>query len=97
MTRIVFEPEAESDLARMKGELVEKAGTRIAEAFGVAISSRLTMIRRHPESSEKRLHDVRCVVVRRFRCLLFYVYRRDEVRVLAVLHSSQNPKGWPRS
>jgi plasmid stabilization system protein ParE len=56
----------------------------------------LEIVRNHPESFPVLYNNVRRAVVSKFPYAVFYVAERTRTAVLAVLHTSRDPRIWPR-
>lgn len=62
--------------------------------FVESVTTELEAIRSAPHRRPTILDDVRIAILKTFPYLVFYRIRTDQVRVLAVLHSSRDPQGW---
>lgn len=63
-------------------------------AFAAAIQTALNRIAGHPLSHRVVLADIRRAVVRRFPYCIYYRPHADRVEVIAVFHTSRDPRIW---
>jgi len=85
-------PEAEEDLAEAKATYHRKR-KGLGEEFVLCVEAALDHIRRLPEAATEVFPGVRRVVVRRFPFGVFFHVDADQIAVLAVYHSTRDPRG----
>lgn len=73
---------------------MQQAG--LGRRFLDEIEAYLERISQRPESYAVALRDARRALVRRFPYSIYYRVRTGEIRVLAVIHQSRNPRVWQR-
>lgn len=90
---LIVNPEAEADLAdarawydRQRAGLGDVLLERVEEVF--------TRLQRTPELYGKVFQDLRIARVRRFPYIVVYRIDADQITVVAVYHTSRNPRGW---
>lgn len=71
----------------------QKAG--LGEEFGVAINGTIAKILNHPYHYKKSYKNYHEVVVNRFPFLIVYAVKEQEMEIIiiAIFHTSRNPKG----
>ena len=68
----------------------------LGEEFLTAVRSTLTTIQHYPKIFSPSYGEVRRAIVSRFPYAVFYIVEPKRIVVLAVLHTSRDPKLWPR-
>ena len=89
-----FKPAAEYDVVTAADWYDEQRpglGAKFLASLDLAVAQ-ISMI---PESSPLIRSRVRRMALRRFPYLLFYLFERQEVVVLACMHASRDPNTWP--
>ena len=89
-------------LLRPQAELDLKDGYRWYEArreglgtdFTLRVNEILHRLERNPEMYPVVHGEIRRAIVRRFPYSIFYVVDVERVEVLAIVHSSRNPRAW---
>lgn len=66
----------------------------LGQAFVTSIQATIERVRRAPLQFPVADRDVRRALVRRFPYGVFYLAEEDRVVVIAVFHSSRNPREW---
>jgi plasmid stabilization system protein ParE len=64
--------------------------------FAQEVDSALSFIKEQPDLFAAIHRDVRRAIINRFPYSVYYVHRRDEVKVVAVMHSARHPRSWQR-
>lgn len=90
---LIITPEAEADLAEARAWYEGKRES-LGEEFLLCVEAGLEQIRRAPQAAAEVQPGVRRVVVRRFPYGIFYRVDPDRIAVLAVYHTSRDPRGW---
>lgn len=90
---LIVNPEAETDLADAyawyegrRAGLGDVLLARVEEVFEV--------IERTPELFGKAFQDLRMARIRRFPYVVVYRIDDDQVTVIAIYHTSRDPRGW---
>lgn len=89
----IISPEAEDDLAEAKkwyDDRRDGLGTEMIEKVEEALDT----IRRIPLVPRVVHRDLRRVLVRRFPYAVFYRVTDDQITIVAVYHTSRDPRGW---
>jgi toxin ParE1/3/4 len=89
-----LQPGAERHL-REAFEWYEAQRFGLGNEFNDEVQRFLQRVRNLPESCPMHRAPIRRGTTRRFPYLVFYVDEPDEVVVIAVLHTSRDPLGWP--
>jgi toxin ParE1/3/4 len=91
--RLVVKPEAEQDLAAAYA-WYEGQRSGLGEELLLCVEAAIESARRNPELFPVVRANVRRALTRRFPFGVFYVTEPDRIVVLAIYHSSRDPKGW---
>ena len=92
---LLIKPEAEDDLAEAY-RWYEERRTGLGDELLLCVEAAIEAARREPERAPVMSGDVRRTLIRRFPFGVFYLVELDRLVVLAVYHSSRDPKGWQR-
>lgn len=84
---------AETDLAEAKA-WYERQRPALGEQFIAAVQNALERIERLPESAPIVHSQTRRMRVRRFPYGIFYRVTSRHISILAVYHTSRDPRGW---
>jgi toxin ParE1/3/4 len=87
--------EAEAE-AFQAAEWYEKRSQGLGRAFLELIEQTLEDLTERPRQFPLVYRDVRRALLKRFPYGVFFRLRREEIRVLAVMHLSRNPRRWQR-
>lgn len=91
--RFLIKPRALSDI-REAYEWYEEQSAGLGGAFIRAVDASLQNISEYPESSPVVIEKVRRAILRRFPYGVFYLFEEDTITILALYHTSRDPKGW---
>lgn len=89
----IVTPDAEADLAEAKAWYdgrQDGLGTELIEAVDEAFA----LVQKLPLLSRPVYRDLRRVLVRRFPYAVIYRVADDRITVVAVYHTSRDPRGW---
>lgn len=92
---LVFQNSAKQDIKNIvKWYNSKKQG--LGKEFYSEVKTKVKQLITFPYSSSNRYSDVRIAVLKVFPYMLHYVvdFEKKKVVILAVLHTSQNPKIW---
>jgi toxin ParE1/3/4 len=92
---LIITPEAEADLAEAK-EWYDRQRTGLADEFRLVVEEAFDRIHRMPELHAEIYKGVRRSGIRRFSYSIFYRAAETQVVVLAVMHTSRDPRRWRR-
>jgi plasmid stabilization system protein ParE len=92
--RLVIYPAAENDIAAAAQWYEEQGSSKLSLEFRSALDQTFSSIKENPELYARAYRSLRRALLRRFPYGVFYVPRPERVVVLAVLHTSRNPKLW---
>jgi toxin ParE1/3/4 len=87
--------EAEAE-ALEAAEWYEKRSQGLGRAFLELVEQTLEDLAERPRQFPLVYRDVRRALLKRFPYGVFFRLRRDQIRVLAVIHLSRNPRRWQR-
>jgi addiction module RelE/StbE family toxin len=95
--KVRFTRTARRDLAQIHAYISQDSPT-IASRFVVQLIERARQLSDHPfEGRETDESDIRVVVARRLRYLIFYKIAADEIHITHIRHTSRRrPTGWGR-
>jgi len=91
--RIVVRPEAESDIAAA-AQWYEERRPGLSLEFRSALDRTLLSIENNPELYARVYRSLRRALLRRFPYGVFYLQRAEDIVVVAVLHTSRDPRLW---
>ncbi len=95
MHKIIVKPLAESDIeeaALWYNDKVEGLGNE----FLLVLEAKLNAIKRNPNQFQIIYKHIRRAVFERFPYVIFYIIEDNIVYVIAVVHTSRNPKLWKK-
>ncbi|HEY8504701.1 MAG TPA: type II toxin-antitoxin system RelE/ParE family toxin [Gemmataceae bacterium] len=90
---MIIRPEAEADLAGAK-QWYEGQKEGLGAEFLLRVEEVFERIARTPEVHSAVYHDVRRALTRRFPYAVYYRIEGSDVIVLAVFHTSRDPRHW---
>jgi plasmid stabilization system protein ParE len=90
---LVLSPEAENDIAGA-AQWYEEQRAGLSLEFRAALDQTFSVIENNPELYPTIYRTLRRALVRRFPYGVFYAERADDIAVVAVLHTSRNPRLW---
>lgn len=90
---LIITPEAEEDMVEAKA-WYDRRRLGLGEEFILCIEEALDRIQRMPKAASEVFPGIRRVIVRRFPYGVFYRIDPTQIAVIAVYHSSRDPKGW---
>jgi len=94
MTRPVYVgPEADRDVGEIR-EYLRGERERAAAKFESRWTKLLIQLESMPYLGGRVWRNVRCVKVRGFRYVVYYVVTRKRLEVYAVVHGSREPRSW---
>jgi plasmid stabilization system protein ParE len=88
---LVIRPEAEQDLNEAY-RWYDQQLDGLGREFIICIDAALSVIQRTPKIFPKIHKDIRRALIRRFPYGIFYILAQDKVIVLALLHTSRDPR-----
>ncbi len=93
--RIVFRPEAETELAEAV-DWHEARSQGLGAEFLRALDAVLAQVQRHPTLYPIVFGNARRATLRRFPYSVIYVVRDDELLIAACIHSRRDPSRWQK-
>jgi plasmid stabilization system protein ParE len=90
---LIVNPEAEADLVDAKS-WYDDVRPGLGDEFLRDVEDVLGGIRRMPELYGKVFQNLRLVLLRRFPYVVVYRVDEDQITVIAVYHTSRDPRGW---
>lgn len=91
--RFHLKPRAFPDI-REAYEWYEEESVGLGGAFVRAVDECLDRIAERPESFPVVLEDIHRAVMHRYPYGIFYILEEDTIFILALYHTSRDPKGW---
>jgi plasmid stabilization system protein ParE len=91
--RIVFRPEAETELAEA-AEWYEARAAGLGTEFLRALDAAIASIERQPKGYAIVFKNVRRALLRRFPYNVIYSASDDEILIVACIHGRRDPKRW---
>jgi plasmid stabilization system protein ParE len=62
--------------------------------FKEDLKKEIAFLRKHPEIIQKRHHDLRISFLKKFPFGIHFLLDENAVRVIAIFHTSRDPKRW---
>ena len=90
---VIISPAAERDLAAAIA-WYEAARAGLSADFRLAADAALERIARHPKAFPLIGRGMRRALLHRFPHAVFYRHQAEAVQVVAVLHTSRDPRTW---
>lgn len=93
--KVYIDPEALQDIQDATDWYNEQL-KGLGSLFQKQVKAHINSLKKSPGAYAVRYEDVRCMLVRRFPFLVHYTVNESKraVEVLAVLHTSRNPRIW---
>ena len=95
MYRVVIKPFAESD-ASDAAKWYNNKREGLGDEFLLALDAKINEIQRNPNQFQLIYKNIRRALTERFPYGIFYVFEHDTIYVLAIVHTSRNPKVWKK-
>ena len=95
MSRVLLRPEAKRNLAQAS-KWYEQRSAGLGARFLDAVDAALDKVEKNPLRYAPVYRDVRRAPVRRFPYGIFYIFDRQVISVLRVLHQARDPALWRR-
>ena len=95
MNKISVRPLAQEDLREIL-LYYQEINLSIATNFLRETDECINHIKNFPEAFQKRIEDVHIVYLKTFPIGIFYKIYPSEIRIIAALHTSRNPKIWKK-
>jgi toxin ParE1/3/4 len=90
---LIVNPEAEADMADAK-LWYDNLRPGLGDEFLLGVENTFEGIQRMPELYGKVFQDLRLALLRRFPYAIVYRMDEDQITVVAVYHTSRDPRGW---
>jgi plasmid stabilization system protein ParE len=90
---LIVNPEAEADLVEAKS-WYDSQRTGLGDDFLLCLEETLQRLRRMPELYAKTFQDLRLALVRRFPFAVIYRIDDNQITVIAIYHTSRDPRSW---
>jgi toxin ParE1/3/4 len=90
---VILHPHATHELQEA-ADYYERQQVGLGDRFLDAVESGFTQIRRSPFTWRRIRGDIRRFLVRTFPFGMVYIYKADQVFVLAVMHLKREPNYW---
>lgn len=95
MYKVSFRPLANSDLVEII-EFYDTLSNNLSENFIAELDICVQVLSKNPQAFQKRIEDARIVYLKSFSYGVFYKIYNKEVRIIAILHTSRDPKIWKK-
>ena len=95
MYQLTFLPIAKIDIQEIV-EYYDDINSILANAFLSELEQTKSFIQMMPEACQKRLGDVRVLFLKRFRYGVYFKIYDKRIVIMAILHTSRNPKIWKK-
>ncbi|NPD43955.1 MULTISPECIES: type II toxin-antitoxin system RelE/ParE family toxin [unclassified Lentimicrobium] len=93
MYNLTFRPPAKNDLQEII-EYYDSINPKLADVFLQQLDKAVYHIQNYPLSCQKKFSSIRVVFLKRFSYGIYFIINQQEIAVIAILHSSRNPKIW---
>lgn len=95
--KIIISEPAKSDL-RVAAQYYNFQQKGLGLKYLSVFNDCVLIIKNHPEAFQVRFNEIRIGIPNKFPYLIFYNidYVSIEIRIIAILHSAQNPKKWKK-
>ena len=90
MYNIEFRPLSEIDLQEIV-TYYDNLNPKITNKFLTEFENTIFRIEKMPKSFQKKLDNIRVAFLRRFRFGVYYKLYENEIRIIAILHTSRSP------
>ena len=88
-------PKAADDIRKAR-RWYEEQRAGLGQKFEDAVDRAFKIVRRNPLAAPLRVRGIRRVAVHGYPYGVYYKVIRDQIKVIAVYHSSRDPQGWMR-
>lgn len=95
MNKIVIKPFAELDATDAANWYNDKR-EGLGNDFLLALEAKLNAIQRNPNQFQIVYKSIRRALTERFPYSVFFILQKDVIYILAIIHSSRNPKIWKK-
>ena len=93
MYRVLIKPFAEKDATEAaRWYNLQRDGLGVEFLF--ALEAKINAIKRNPKQFKVIYKNVRRALTERFPYGIFFIVERETIYILAILHTSRNPKIW---
>ncbi|MDD4673085.1 MAG: type II toxin-antitoxin system RelE/ParE family toxin [Bacteroidales bacterium] len=93
MYRLIVKPFAEEDAAKAAVWYNDKS-EGLGNGFLRALDAKINEIQRNPNHFQVVYKNIRRALTSRFPYGIFFIVESDAIYILAILHTSRNPKIW---
>jgi plasmid stabilization system protein ParE len=93
MHKLIVKPFAEADAAKTAAWYNHKR-EGLGNEFLLALDAKINAIQRNPNHFQLVYKNIRRALTNRFPYGIFFIVEIDTIYILAILHTSRNPKIW---
>lgn len=93
MSKLIIKPLAEIDATNAANWYNDKR-EGLGEEFLLALEAKIYAIQRNPNQFQVIYKGIRRALTERFPYGIFYICENETICILAIIHSSRNPKSW---
>jgi plasmid stabilization system protein ParE len=95
MYNLIVKPFAEGDAAKAAVWYNDKS-EGLGNEFLLALDDKITAIQKNPNHFQVVYRNIRRALTNRFPFGIFFIVEGDTIYILAILHTSRNPKIWKK-
>ncbi|MFH0999800.1 MAG: type II toxin-antitoxin system RelE/ParE family toxin [Bacteroidota bacterium] len=93
MHKIVFKPFAETDVSEAAKWYNDKRDG-LGKEFLLVLDAKINAIKRNPEQFRVVYKSIRRALTERYPYGIYFLLENETIYILAVIHTSRNPKTW---
>ena len=93
MYNLTFRPPAKNDLQEIIN-YYDSINPKLADVFLHQLDKAVYHIQEYPLSCQKKFRNIRVVFLKRFNYGVYFKIDQQNIAIIAILHSSRNPKTW---
>jgi plasmid stabilization system protein ParE len=93
MHKLIVKPFAEEDALKAAAWYNNKS-EGLGNEFLLALDAKINEIQRNPNHFQVVYKNIRRALTNRFPFGIFFIVESDAIYILAILHTSRNPKIW---
>jgi len=93
MYKLIVKPFAEEDAAKAAVWYNDKS-EGLGNEFILALDAKINEIQRNPNHFQVVYKNIRKTLTNRFPYGIFFIVESNSIYILAILHTSRNPKIW---
>lgn len=95
MYKLSFRPLAQNDIQQII-DYYDEISPKLSMYFLNDLEIIISHIQNAPEANLKKLNNIRVAFLKRFRYGVYFKIYKNEIVIIAILHTSRNPKIWKK-